>query len=608
MRFSQLFIVKSIGLVFIITYLLLIYKTYTYITDVQNFSPHQVTSAETLQSKGLTLFDSPMLDSVATGIIPWPPEDTVFLTKIMSELSARKSDKYVSLLLNGSLSFFFLFSGIAFLFIWLRTNAIIDRSPEITRPKLKLFFNLRGRKDFTMIFLSLAILIWLLSNLVTLHYHKVTHERLLVTSLLSSLNSAFFLAASIDFDYQEKPKWLRWWIIDRLFQQFDGILAVFFVVAVASVPLNILDKNLNAGYNGAYLADFFFSLIAIVIVGYGLWELFRTRLNKDMGIMVIASMSLVFIAQLAIIFPKLLSILSPESYLFIATLISVAYKTTLVTLFLILVITWATRQIEKNNNYHMAQLREKINELDIQNGELSKMNTERDKINQSLSMAKNEIAHRVKNSLSILHNFVESRIGMYAHDPEHTTYLELWKIRVRSEGILLVHEFLDKKHNGEVVDQEVYQEIIANKVHDKVMLRLFLQDLLSRLEKAFGYESGNFNYDFSGIDEFLAAKLGIAKDVAMVITELAINVNQHAYPNGEEKKINIKGSCNSDTLVIKVEDEGIGDAEMSMKFEKGHGRSIIKEIVDQHGGSIRGVTLGSQGFIAVLEFPLKNLN
>lgn len=609
MRLSQLFVLRSIGTAFVITYLLLMFRTYTYLTDLQYFSPHQVTDVETLKSKGLTLLDSPFLDSIATGKIHWISEDTIILSRVMIELSVKKSDKYISLFLDGLLGFFFFFSGISFLFIWLRTNAIIDRSPDITRSKLKPFFNQNDRPDLTMIFLSLAVLIWLLSSLVALHYHKATHGRLLVTSLLSSLNSAFFLAASIDFDYQEKPRWLRWRIVDRWFQQFDGILAVFILVAITSVLLNMmLGRNLEAGYNSAYIASFFFSLIAIIILGYGLWELLQTRLNKDMGILVFASMSLVFIAQLAIVFPELLNILSPENHLFFAMLLSVSYKTTLVTLFLLLEVIWATSQIEKHNNYHMAQLRVKINELDIRNGELSRMNNERDKINHNLRMAKNEIAHRVKNSLSILHNFVESRIGMYAHAPENTTYLELWKIRVRSEGILLVHEFLDKKHNGEVVDQEVYQEIIANKMHDKVMLRLFLQDLLSRLEKAFGYESGNFKYDFSGIDEFLAAKLGIAKDIAMVITELAINVNQHAYPNGGEKKIIIKGYCNSDILVIKVEDEGVGDAEMSMKYEKGHGRLIIKEIVDQHGGNIRWVSLENKGCTAILEFPIQNLN
>ena len=607
MRFSQLFIVRSIGLVFIITYLLLIFKTYMYLSEVRDFRAHHVTDVEPLKSKGLALFASPMLDSVVTGKILWHPEDTGILKKVMDELSVRKSEKQVSLLLNGSLAFFFLFSGIAFLFIWLRTNTIIDRSPDITRPKLKPFFKLNNRKDLTMIFLSLAILIWLLSNLVTLHFHNVTHGRLFVTSLLSSLNSAFFLAASIDFDYQERPKWLRWHFIDRWFQQFDGILAVFIVVILASIPLNLLDKNPNAGFNSAYLADFFFSLIAIIIVGYGLWELFQTRLNKDMGIMVIASMSLVFIAQFAIIFPKLLSILSPDSHVFFSTLLNVGYKTTLVTLFLILVITWATRQIEKNNKYYMGQMREKINELDIQNSELTRINAERDRINNSLVRTKNEIAHRVKNSLSILHNFVESRIGLYAHDPENTTYSELWKIRIRSEGILLVHEFLDKKHNGEVVDQEVYQEIIANKVHDKVMFKLFLEDLLSRLDKAFGYEKGNFNYDFSRIDELLAAKLGIAKDIAMAITELAINVNQHAYPKGEAKKIKVTGYNNTETLFIKVEDEGIGGTGMTTKFEKGHGRAIIGEIVSQHEARITSTSLDNQGFTAILEFPIKNL-
>ena len=622
MKSSQLIIVRSIGILFIFTYVLIMHKTYTYYVEVKNLREVEITNSGALKSKIFPLLSTPLLDSVATGEILWAPSDRVLSQRVADDLSTKRSEKMATLVLNGSLAFFFFFSGFAFLSIWLRTNAIINESPEFTRTPLKPFFSVKKRDDLTMIFLSLAILIWLLSNLVTLHFHRVSHERLFFSSLLSSLNSAFFLAASIDFDYHKRPKWLKWRLIDRWFQRYDGILYIFLLVIAVSIPLNLMDKNPNAGFNSAYVADFIFSLFAISVVGHGLYDLFKNRLNMEMGLMVILSMSLVFITQIAIIVPQLLSIISPDSHFFISNLLGVGYKTTLVTLFLILVITWATRQMEKNNRYYMDRMKEKIVELDLQNSELSRINAERDAINNELTKIniereeinkellkrKNEIAHRVKNSLSILLNFVQSRIGLYAHDPQHSTYLELWKISVRSEGILMVHEFLDKKHSDESINEDYNQEIMANKVNDKVMLKLFLEDLLSRLERAFGYEVGNFRYDFSRIDEFLAAKRGIAKDIAMAITELAINVNQHAYPNGEEKKIQVTGYKNAESLIIKVEDEGIGGTGMTMKFEKGHGRAIIDTIVSQHEARISSTSVDSRGFTAILEFPIKNLN
>ena len=103
-------------------------------------------------------------------------------------------------------------------------------------------------------------------------------------------------------------------------------------------------------------------------------------------------------------------------------------------------------------------------------------------------------------------------------------------------------------------------------------------------------------------------KVPIAKEIGMLITELVININQHAYPNGMEKKINIEVVVIGTSLTIEVRDMGVGTRPLQRVYpHSGQGLAIVEAIVNQFGGEYRQVALVPGGTTSYINFDIKNL-
>lgn len=79
------------------------------------------------------------------------------------------------------------------------------------------------------------------------------------------------------------------------------------------------------------------------------------------------------------------------------------------------------------------------------------------------------------------------------------------------------------------------------------------------------------------------------EDLKIAIAEACTNAIQHAYKNGDNKRIDIKFFVSRDRLVMEVEDKGKGfEIEKIKKFpeellekERGLGIFLIKSLVDE---------------------------
>jgi two-component sensor histidine kinase len=129
-------------------------------------------------------------------------------------------------------------------------------------------------------------------------------------------------------------------------------------------------------------------------------------------------------------------------------------------------------------------------------------------------------------------------------------------------------------------------------------------DLLHRLRDSFSYPPDSFNFKVDLLPDILV-KASIAPQIGMLITELAINVDQHAYHDISTKYIGIHILQFSDHLLINIIDQGHGVMK-SKPEQRGHGLSIVETIAKQLRGTFQ-LQYDQNGTHAKLSLPLKNL-
>ena len=188
---------------------------------------------------------------------------------------------------------------------------------------------------------------------------------------------------------------------------------------------------------------------------------------------------------------------------------------------------------------------------------------------QQQELLTREIHHRVKNNLQI----VASLLNLQANrirQPEARAEFQSARDRVRALATL--HRYLYA--TGEL---------------NAIQMRPFLQELCGQLFSAMGEREGE-----RLALEIDAAEIEISADQAvpmsLIVTEAVSNAVKYAFPDGRLGHIHIRLAAAEDTLMLRIEDDGVGipagRAETEAGVRDGLGLQLVRGFVRQLGATL----------------------
>lgn len=210
-----------------------------------------------------------------------------------------------------------LFAFIALLSIW----------HQITKDQHK------NKKDYGLMWLSLAILAWAVSGIVDILYarqildqstNQVSHFEG-TKSILSMINSAFILLALPCFKHC--PPILRNLVQSDSWRFIVVITLVFSTLLTIMMMTGIL---IPSKIEFIYSVDFIYAIFTLIFLGMILWSSFAIRGLKILAFLSVTSIGLTLIAQL----------LKLDDNVFWQIFFSCTFKTVLIMLFFALALSW----------------------------------------------------------------------------------------------------------------------------------------------------------------------------------------------------------------------------------------------------------------------------
>ncbi|MDX2134675.1 MAG: sensor histidine kinase [Saprospiraceae bacterium] len=485
---------------------------------------------------------------VAGGLIYLGVQFHIYQMDAWIEQNKANQEKMLSsygiMLLEGVFSIYLFFSGTAFLVIWRKMDVLF-----LTNPELRQFRDKRGGNlfDISHLFFAWAVWIWMLVYLIDRPLIHRPHVDL-ITTLLSTINSGLFLAATVDFDYEgDPPWWVRQPLLNKWFQQFNGIIYSTLVTLGLTVALYLFFLTFpdeKMAFKFYYVPDLIFTLPTTVVLFGGLIYLFKKRDMWRLIPLVVFSLLFLVVAQMLYLFENWEFPLIKHP---IPAYLDVGYKATLILLVLLLTITYQGH-LQKQLLAHQTE---------------------------SERLIHREMAHRVKNHFNIIANGIRDQIRKHSEPANQPVLMALMTTQVRVSAIHTLHILLD--HNSTILDGR-----------DEAPALQYFEQVMKALSESFFYPEGQFVYSIAPyIDKSI--KVGIAKDIGRVITELALNVNEHAYADHEDKYIEVRLGETEDCFRIEVLDRGKG-FNPSKIDTTGQGFAIIEQIVSQFDGTSDVIT------------------
>jgi PAS domain S-box-containing protein len=176
-----------------------------------------------------------------------------------------------------------------------------------------------------------------------------------------------------------------------------------------------------------------------------------------------------------------------------------------------------------------------------------------------------EIHHRVNNNLQIIISLINLQMRQ-THDPEVKRIVSETQNRVRAMS--LVHEKLYRSESLSRIDFADYTHFLA-----------------TQLFSFYGTDTRRVRLDMAMgkimVDITTAVPLGL------LMNELISNALRHAFPNGREGAISIRGGYEGDLIMLVVHDNGIGIPEdFDWKNTTSLGMRLVTSLIDQVDGTI----------------------
>jgi PAS domain S-box-containing protein len=176
-----------------------------------------------------------------------------------------------------------------------------------------------------------------------------------------------------------------------------------------------------------------------------------------------------------------------------------------------------------------------------------------------------EIHHRVKNNLQIIISLTNLQMRQ-AEDPVVKEIMAETQSRVRA--MALVHEKLYGSKSLSRIDFADYTRFLAT-------------------QHLSYYGSGTKKVRLDFVMSEIMVDVNTAVPLGLVMNELISNAFKHAFPNGREGTISLRGRDDGNLITIVVKDNGIGiPADFDWKNTTSLGMRLIISLVDQLNGTI----------------------
>ena len=176
-----------------------------------------------------------------------------------------------------------------------------------------------------------------------------------------------------------------------------------------------------------------------------------------------------------------------------------------------------------------------------------------------------EIHHRVKNNLQIIISLTNLQMRQ-AEDPVVKEIMAETQSRVRA--MALVHEKLYGSKSLSRIDFADYTRFLAT-------------------QHLSYYGSGTKKVRLDFVMGEIMVDINTAVPLGLVMNELISNSLKHAFPNGKEGTISLRGRDDGNLITIVVKDNGIGiPADFDWKNTTSLGMRLIISLVDQLNGTI----------------------
>lgn len=170
-----------------------------------------------------------------------------------------------------------------------------------------------------------------------------------------------------------------------------------------------------------------------------------------------------------------------------------------------------------------------------------------------------EIHHRVKNNLQVIASLLSLQADA-VHDPRDSLLFERSRERVIS--MAMVHEQLLQAEDLSLIPFKPYLENLAAHIHhanaaDNVALSVYCDDVTLEIDRAV--------------------------PCGVIVTELAMNSIEHAFPQGAGGVVNIGFRKEADIYSLEVSDDGIG---MTKQSGRSLGLTLVETLATQLGGTL----------------------
>lgn len=171
-----------------------------------------------------------------------------------------------------------------------------------------------------------------------------------------------------------------------------------------------------------------------------------------------------------------------------------------------------------------------------------------------------EIHHRVKNNLAVISGLLQ--LQQYRIDSE-AAKIALRSSQMRIQSMAMIHESLYESTN--------FSNVKFNKYVDK---------LLGSIESTL--KNPNQEVELEIDIEDVALNINQAIPLALIINELVTNSYKYAFPDNETGKIKVSLTAESDVVILKVSDNGIGLPEgVSIENSTSLGFTLVSNLSKQ---------------------------
>jgi two-component sensor histidine kinase len=223
-------------------------------------------------------------------------------------------------------------------------------------------------------------------------------------------------------------------------------------------------------------------------------------------------------------------------------------------------------------------------ELVLLNRELERRVDDRTRhLTQALSdreVLLHEVHHRVRNNLQVVISLLRAKRRQIDDAPARAAFDDAAN---RVHTIALVHDELHRGNRFGSVDVGSY-----------------LGRLCENLGEAHG-SGGRVEVEVGAQGVEFDASAAVS--VGLVVNELVWNAFKHAFPGGRAGRIRVSFGTSGDALELRVEDDGVGLAEIPENPSGGLRMAIATRIAAQLGGSLALGAAEGGGTLARLSFP-----